>query len=122
MILTWAFPVLHGTFGEDGTVQGLFELMGVPYVGASVLGSSVGMDKIIMKSVLRNSDLPVVEFLGFNNSQWINEKEDIVAEILKSIQLPCFVKSADLGSSVGITKVEDEGDIVEAVEFSGKVF
>ena len=115
-----AFPVLHGTFGEDGTIQGLFELMGVPYVGASVLGSSVGMDKIIMKSVLRDSKLPVVDFLGFTVSQWNEEKDNIISKIINNIQLPCFIKSADLGSSVGISKVADKKDIESAVEHAGK--
>ncbi|MGI9533392.1 MAG: D-alanine--D-alanine ligase family protein [Thermodesulfobacteriota bacterium] len=115
-----AFPILHGTYGEDGTVQGLFELMGVPYVGASVIGSSVGMDKIIMKSVLNNSNLPVVDFIGFTNSQWETDKKNIVSKIVNRITLPCFIKSADLGSSVGISKVENEKDIEQAVEYSGK--
>ena len=113
------FPVLHGTYGEDGTVQGLFELMGVPYVGASVLGSSVGMDKIITKRLLKSFDLPVVDFIGFTISQWKNEKKEIVVKILKNVKLPCFVKSADLGSSIGITKVTNEKDIEHAVEYSG---
>jgi len=117
------FPVLHGSYGEDGVVQGLFELMGVPYVGASVIGSSIGMDKIVMKLLLRNYGLPVVDFLGFTMNQWrSNEKKDIIDKILRDIKIPCFVKSADLGSSIGITKVsnEDEKDIERAIEFSGK--
>lgn len=115
-----AFPVLHGTYGEDGTIQGLFELMGMPYVGASVLGSSVGMDKIIMKSVLENFNLPVVNFIGFSDSQWDRDRKNILSKILNDIKLPCFVKSANLGSSVGISKVENEDDIVRAVEDSSK--
>lgn len=113
------FPVLHGTYGEDGTVQGLFELMGVPYVGTSVMGASVGMDKIVMKTLLKNYKLPVVDFVGFTLNQWKNVKKDIVVKILETIKLPCFVKSADLGSSIGITKVADEKDIEKAIEYSG---
>lgn len=112
------FPVLHGTHGEDGSIQGLFELMGLPYVGASVLGSSVGMDKIAMKSLLRDYGLPVVEFLGFNKSEWESGKERLRERILKEIGLPCFVKSANLGSSVGITRVASEGKLNAAVDYS----
>lgn len=112
------FPVLHGTLGEDGAIQGLFELMGLPCVGASVLGSSVGMDKIAMKSLLRDSGLPVVEFLGFYKSDWSSDKNQLKEKILSEIGLPCFVKSANLGSSVGITKVTSENDIEAAVDYS----
>jgi len=109
------FPVLHGTYGEDGTVQGMFELMGLPFVGASVLGSSVGMDKILMKAVLRESGLPVVDYMGFYKFEWETTKSGIRQRILDEIGLPCFVKSADLGSSVGITKVSSEDGLDEAV-------
>ncbi len=112
------FPVLHGTYGEDGTVQGLLELMGVPFVGASVLGSSVGMDKILMKAVLREAGLPVVEYMGFYKFEWRNAKSLLRKRILDEIGIPCFVKSADLGSSVGITKVSSEEGLEEAVQFS----
>lgn len=112
------FPVLHGTYGEDGTVQGLFELMYVPYVGSSVLGSSISMDKIVMKSVLRDHGLPVVEFVSFAQKDWEENHEAILKRIMNDIGLPCFVKSADLGSSVGITKVKKETDLADAVRFS----
>ena len=112
------FPVLHGTLGEDGAIQGLFELMGLPCVGASVLGSSVGMDKIAMKSLLRDNGLPVVEFLGFYKSEWQAAKKNLRERILKEIGLPCFVKSANLGSSVGITKVTSENELDAAVDYS----
>ena len=112
------FPVLHGTYGEDGTVQGMFELMGIPYVGASVLGSSVGMDKIVMKALLKESGLPVVEYTGFYKSDWGSGKESVRARILQEIGLPCFVKSADLGSSVGISRVTIEGELDRAVDYS----
>jgi len=112
------FPVLHGTYGEDGTVQGMFELMGIPYVGASVLGSSVGMDKIVMKALLKDSGLPVPEYFGFYKSDWESGKGAVMARILKEIGLPCFVKSANLGSSVGITKVKSEDELPGAVDYS----
>jgi len=112
------FPVLHGTHGEDGAIQGLFELMGLAYVGASVLGSSVGMDKIAMKSLLRDHGLPIVDFLGFYRSEWESGKSELGKRILKEIGIPCFVKSANLGSSVGITKVTSESDLNAAVDYS----
>lgn len=114
------FPVLHGTFGEDGTVQGLFELMGIPFVGASVLGSAIGMDKLIMKAVLNEASLPVVPYFGFYRYEWETSKEEITAKVNKEIGYPCFVKSADLGSSVGISKVNSEKFIDEAVKDSCK--
>lgn len=112
------FPVLHGTHGEDGAVQGMFELMGVPYVGASVLGSSVGMDKIIMKAVLKDSGLPVVSYTGFYKHEWKSGRDILRNRILQEIGVPCFTKSADLGSSVGITKVNSPGELDKAVDFS----
>ncbi len=115
-----AFPVLHGTYGEDGTVQGLFELMGLPFVGASVLGSSIGMDKIVMKSVLRNFGLPVTDFIGFIKKEWESNPEQITEKINNQIGFPCFIKSADLGSSIGISKVKSIDNIPGALSDSLK--
>jgi len=115
-----AFPVLHGTFGEDGTIQGLFELMGLPFVGASVLGSAIGMDKIAMKCVLRHFGLPVTDFIAFNKNEWENNTSDITSKIKSEIGFDCFVKSADLGSSIGISKVKKAEDIPSAVSDSFK--
>ncbi|MER3447102.1 MAG: D-alanine--D-alanine ligase A [Candidatus Dadabacteria bacterium] len=119
------FPILHGTYGEDGTIQGLFELMGIPFVGASVLGSSVGMDKIIMKTIFRESGLPVVRFIGFYRHEWRLRKNTIREQILNEVGAPCFVKAANLGSSVGITKVKSEDKLEEAIdtacEFSHRI-
>jgi len=112
------FPVLHGTYGEDGTVQGLFELMGIPFVGASVLGSSIGMDKIIMKAIFRESGLPVVRFIGFYNHEWRSRKDTIMEQILDEIGVPCFVKASNLGSSVSVTKVKSEDRLGDAVDFA----
>ena len=115
-----AFPVLHGTYGEDGTIQGLFELMGLPYVGASVLGSAIGMDKIAMKSVLIKSGLPVTDFIGFTAAEWENDSHNIQKKIEQDIGFDCFVKAADLGSSIGISKVKKAENISEAVSDSLK--
>lgn len=112
------FPVLHGTYGEDGTVQGLFELMGMPFVGASVLGSSVGMDKIVMKAVLKEAGLPIVEHVDFYKFEWEKDSTALRNDIIDKIGFPCFVKSADLGSSIGISKVNSENTLDEAVNFS----
>jgi len=113
------FPVLHGTYGEDGTVQGLLELMGIPFVGASVLGSSVGMDKIIMKTVFKETGLPVVRFFGLYFHEWKTNREEIKKTIVQEIGIPCFVKAANLGSSIGITKVKTEKQLDEAMEIAG---
>lgn len=112
------FPVLHGTYGEDGTVQGLLELMGVPFVGASVLGSSVGMDKTVMKAVLKEAGLPVVQYVDFYKFEWETDSTAVRNSIIDKIGFPCFVKSADLGSSIGISKVSSENTLDEAVLFS----
>jgi D-alanine-D-alanine ligase len=99
------FPVLHGPFGEDGTIQGLFEMMHIPYVGAGVLSSSVCMDKITAKTILQANGVPVVPYLFFTRDEFkVNEKM-ILNEIEKEIGFPCFVKPSNLGSSVGISKV-----------------
>src|SRR5262249_37679228 len=94
------FPVLHGTYGEDGTVQGLFELADVPYVGSGVLASSVGMDKGLMKSVLRDAGLPVCRWIVARPRE--ESADAIAARVAADIGFPCFVKPANLGSSVGI--------------------
>ncbi len=98
------FPVLHGPFGEDGTIQGLLEMAGVPYVGAGVTGSALGMDKALAKSVLRDSGLPVVPFQVVRESDW-REDPGAVLRRARALPLPLFVKPSNLGSSVGITKV-----------------
>ncbi len=110
------FPVLHGTFGEDGTIQGMLELAGVPYVGAGVAASSVGLDKDLMKSVFIAHGLPVVKHLVFRRTKWVNRKEDIIVKIDKEIGYPCFTKPANAGSSVGITKVKCLDELTAALE------
>src|SRR4028119_1483103 len=95
------FPVLHGPYGEDGTIQGMLELAGVPYVGSGVLGSAVGMDKITMKKVFAHHGLPQVEWVGLTRKEWKDEPEVRMREIEGALGYPCFVKPANLGSGVG---------------------
>lgn len=109
-----AFPVLHGTFGEDGTVQGLLELAGLPYVGAGVLGSSVAMDKDMMKRICRERGLPVVEYLAVLRPAMNAD------EICKRLPMPVFVKPANLGSSVGISKARNRRELEAALELAAQ--
>jgi D-alanine-D-alanine ligase len=108
------FPVLHGTFGEDGTVQGLLELAGLPYVGAGVLGSAVAMDKEVTKRLLRERGLPVAEFVVLARGEY--DLDDICSRL----PFPMFVKPANLGSSVGISKVKTRDELARALEFAGE--
>ncbi|MCY3827143.1 MAG: D-alanine--D-alanine ligase [Candidatus Dadabacteria bacterium] len=112
------FPVLHGTFGEDGSVQGLIDLMGVPCVGVDLLGSSLCIDKIVSKAILRDNGIPVVPFFGFSGTDWQSNKEAVLRRIEDEIGFPCFVKSSNLGSSVGVSRVDSPEAIAEAVEAS----
>ena len=109
------FPVLHGTFGEDGTLQGLFELIGVAYVGAGVLASAVGMDKALFKTVLRACNLPILDYLVFTRRMVEEDAEKVIQAIESSLQYPVFIKPANLGSSVGITKCRNRSDLVEGL-------
>ncbi len=113
-----AFPALHGTHGEDGTIQGLFELMNIPYVGGGVLASSVGMDKILMKDVFRANSLPVVDYYWFYRTSWKSEKDKIIANIEEKLGYPVFVKPANLGSSIGINIAKSQEDLIEAIEIA----
>ena len=108
------FPVLHGTFGEDGTVQGLLELAGLPYVGAGVLGSAVAMDKEVTKRLLRERGLPVAEFVVLARGEY--DLDDICSRL----PFPMFVKPANLGSSVGISKVKTREELARALELAGE--
>ena len=109
------FPVLHGPFGEDGTIQGLLEMAGVPYVGAGVLGSALGMDKAAAKSILRDLGLPVVPCLVIREVDWKADAARLLRRVRTSLPLPLFVKPSNLGSSVGITKVGDYKDVPAAL-------
>jgi D-alanine-D-alanine ligase len=109
------FPVLHGPYGEDGTIQGMLELAGVPYVGSGVLGSAAGMDKPTMKKIFAHHDLPQVEWVAFTRNQWEKNRESLTEEI-EGLGYPCFVKPANLGSSVGIRKAENAEELGEAID------
>ncbi|MGH9788445.1 MAG: D-alanine--D-alanine ligase family protein [Candidatus Acidiferrales bacterium] len=109
------FPVLHGTFGEDGTVQGLLELADIPYVGAGVLGSALGMDKEVQKRLYLQAKLPVAKFVSVLRREW-EAARAAVLQRARSVRLPVFVKPANLGSSVGITKVKRAGELEAAIE------
>lgn len=110
-----AFPVLHGTFGEDGTLQGFLELIGIAYVGAGVLASAVGMDKALFKTVLRAYDLPVLDYQVFSRSQIEQEVQKVIEIIETNLSYPVFIKPANLGSSVGITKCRSRSDLMEGL-------
>jgi D-alanine-D-alanine ligase len=109
------FPVLHGPYGEDGTVQGLLELANVPYVGAGVLASATGMDKAVMKVLFAGSGLPIVPWRGFVRPEWARDRDRISADIA-ALGFPVFVKPANLGSSVGISKVKTATELAPAIE------
>jgi D-alanine-D-alanine ligase len=110
------FPVLHGTFGEDGTIQGLLELADIPYVGAGVLGSAAGMDKDVMKRLFRDAGLPIVKHITVLRSQWHKEQQKVRKHIEAALKYPVFVKPANLGSSVGISKVHDRSEVAAAMD------
>ena len=105
------FPVLHGPYGEDGTVQGLLELAGLPYVGAGVVGSAVGMDKAIFKNVMTAHGIPIVPWRLFTSKDWGKRPSPILDEIEAALTYPVFVKPANLGSSVGISKCDDRDEL-----------
>ncbi len=119
-LLDVIFPVLHGTFGEDGTIQGLFELAGIPYVGAGVLGSSVGMDKVVTKQLCEHENIPVAPYVWFLMNEYEQTKKNIVALIEKKLQYPCFIKPANSGSSVGISKAHNRKELLAAIEVAAQ--
>jgi D-alanine-D-alanine ligase len=114
--LDCVLPAIHGTFGEDGTLQGLLELADLPYVGAGVVGSAVGMDKVIMKAAFRAQGLPVVRYVWFTRARLESDREAVLEEIEASLRYPMFVKPANLGSSVGITTAQDRASLSQALE------
>ena len=109
---------MHGTNGEDGTIQGYFELLGLPYIGCDILASSIGMDKIIMKKVLAESGLPVVDYVNFYSMEYIKDEKKYINEIEEKLSYPVIVKPGNLGSSVGIKKAENREKLVEAIELA----
>jgi D-alanine-D-alanine ligase len=114
------FPVLHGTFGEDGTIQGLFELARIAYVGSGVLGSSAGMDKDVMKRLFAQAALPIVKHVTVLRSEWEKSPRKTIAQIEAALTYPLFVKPANLGSSVGISKAHDRKELGPALDEAAK--
>ncbi|HEY3619658.1 MAG TPA: D-alanine--D-alanine ligase family protein, partial [Candidatus Sulfotelmatobacter sp.] len=114
------FPVLHGTFGEDGTIQGLLELADIPYVGAGVLGSAAGMDKDIMKSLFIAAGIPIVKHVTILRSAWENDPKRVQKLMESKLTYPVFVKPANLGSSVGISKAHNRKELGPAIEEAAK--
>jgi D-alanine-D-alanine ligase len=119
------FPLLHGPNGEDGTVQGLLELLNLPYVGNGVLASAAGMDKVLMKNIFAQAGLSQVNYVSFIKSEWAKAKEEAYTRVEEQLGYPCFVKPANLGSSVGISKCSNRAELdaafVEAFQFDRKV-
>ena len=114
------FPVLHGTFGEDGTIQGLFEMAGIAYVGSGVLGSAAGMDKDVMKRLFAQAGLPIVRHLTLLRTEWESAPRKTIAFIESELAYPVFVKPANLGSSVGISKVHNRKELSPALTLAAR--
>ena len=113
-----AFPIIHGTNGEDGTIAAFINLLGIPCVGPDILASSVGMDKIAMKKVMKESGLPVVDYVSFYAMEYNQDEEKIINKIEEKLTYPIIVKPANLGSSVGIRKAKNKQEAIEAIEFA----
>lgn len=114
------FPALHGTYGEDGTLQGLLEMADVPYVGCGVLASSCGMDKVTMKALFVQAGLPICKHIWFLRSQWGSNPAKVVRKVTAEIGLPCFVKPANLGSSVGVSRATDKASLTKAIDLAAE--
>jgi D-alanine-D-alanine ligase len=112
------FPLIHGTGGEDGALQGYLETLGVAYVGSGVTASAVGMDKHHMKQAFAAVKLPLVEYVALTDVDWKSERERVTRSVVNALRLPYFVKPANSGSSVGVTKVKNDGELAQAIEFA----
>lgn len=110
------FPAFHGVNGEDGSIQGLFQMLGVPYVGCGVFSSSITIDKILTKLFYQRFNIPTTKFIHFTKSEWVNSSDKIIAEIEKNLTWPVFVKPSRLGSSIGISKVKEKTDLIHSIE------
>lgn len=113
-------PVLHGPFGEDGTLQGLLEMANIPYVGCGVLASSCGMDKVTMKALFRDAGLPICRYVWFLRSHWINDQARVIRRVAREIGFPCFIKPANLGSSVGVSRATNKETLIQAVGLAAR--
>jgi D-alanine-D-alanine ligase len=114
------FPALHGTYGEDGTIQGLLEMAGVPYVGCGVLASATGMDKVAMKALFVHAGLPVCRYTWLLRSEWDGGRDAVARRVAREIGYPCFVKPANLGSSVGVSKATDRKSLEAAIDTAAR--
>jgi D-alanine-D-alanine ligase len=114
------FPVMHGTFGEDGTIQGLLDLAGLPFVGAGVLGSAIGMDKDVSKRLLQVAKIPVVPWIAVQRADWERHPKEVQISVEKKFKYPLFVKPATLGSSVGMTKVHSRAELAPALNLAAE--
>lgn len=114
------FPLLHGPYGEDGTLQGLLEMARIPYVGCGVLASACGMDKVAMKLLFRQAGLPVGKYIWFLRSQWRSNHASIIRRVNRTMGFPCFVKPANLGSSVGVSRATDKTSLIKSVELAAQ--
>ncbi|HEX8618365.1 MAG TPA: D-alanine--D-alanine ligase A, partial [Thermoanaerobaculia bacterium] len=110
------FPLIHGTGGEDGSLQGYLQMLGLPYVGSGVTASAVGMDKVHMKQAFAAAKLPLVDYVSLYEREWKHERERVTRAVANALRLPYFVKPANSGSSVGVTKVKNDADLATAIE------
>lgn len=114
------FPVLHGTFGEDGTLQGLLEMAAIPFVGCGTLASACGMDKVTMKALFKDAGLPICRHTWLLRADWDNDKNKVVRKVVRDIGFPCFVKPVNLGSSVGVSKATDKKSLAKAIDLAAR--
>jgi len=113
-----AFPIVHGTNSEDGTIAGFLTMLGIPFVGPDIMASSVGMDKILMRKVLKESGLPVLDYVSFYSMEYIKEEGKILKQINEKLEFPLIIKPGNLGSSVGIKKAKNKAELEDAIEFA----
>ena len=113
-------PVLHGTYGEDGTIQGLLEMAAIPFVGCGTLASACGMDKVTMKALFRDAGLPICDYLWFVRSKWEADRDKVSRRVIRQIGFPAFVKPGNLGSSVGVSKATDKTSLAKAIELAAR--
>ncbi|MFA7319015.1 MAG: D-alanine--D-alanine ligase family protein [Parcubacteria group bacterium] len=118
VIIDLAFPCFHGSNGEDGTIQGLFEMFNVPYVGCDVASSAVAFDKVLTKLLYQSLNIPTAKFIHFSGQDWMGKKEEIISEIKRHLRFPLFVKPPKLGSSIGITRAKDENELESGIELA----
>ena len=114
------FPVLHGPYGEDGTLQGLLEMANIPYVGCGVLASACGMDKVAMKSLFQHAGLPICKHIWFLRSDWEKNQKRVIRQVTSELGFPCFVKPANLGSSVGVSRANDKKALINSIDLAAQ--